>query len=178
MTTKHHTERVFCFFFFFLTLHIVQSLYRKKGHRSSRDNFPIPTICKTHFHAAGQIMCLWKITHHSANERCVRMFISAVDRLTILILHLGKHSNIQESGLAKHFNTGLTFSGAIYKCLSFAGLTRVLCTFHNGPTVWLPSGSEVWGLMLPCPVALCLAISYMVYEYFQQSLGTVFYAQG
>lgn len=61
------------------------------------------------------------------------MFISAVDRLTILIPHLGKHSNIQESGLAKHFNTGLTFSRAIYKCLSFAGLTRALCTFHNGP---------------------------------------------
>lgn len=43
-----------------------------------------------------------------------------VDRFTILILHLRKDGNFQDSDPAQHFNSCLTFSGTIYKGLSFA----------------------------------------------------------
>jgi len=52
------------------------------------------------------------------------MFCSSVDRLTILILNLEKDCNFQDSGPSQLFNTRLMFSGTIYKCINFAGLSK------------------------------------------------------
>lgn len=55
---------------------------------------------------------------------CLQIKGMPVDRLTILILYLGEDGNFQDSDPAQHFNTCLMFSGTIYKCASFAGLSK------------------------------------------------------